>query len=123
MTAIGRNCGSDAAAWRPAVKQMQACDATVRIGLMHHPLMWLSDKERTRIEQLLYPNVSLIMHGHLHKTEFRGVVSVNGAVLELAAGAVYQDNQGSQCATYATIEGEQITVCPIRYEREPDAGP
>ena len=108
---IGRRC-LDA-----AKKQLAAVDLTV--ALIHHPLDWLSPVEQTNIETLLEESVDLLLQGHFHQAAVKDIVSPNGGYLKLAAGASYQSRKWPNSAMYATFDGNQVTIFPIRYEDSP----
>jgi formylglycine-generating enzyme required for sulfatase activity/predicted MPP superfamily phosphohydrolase len=108
---IGRRC-LDA-----AKKQLAAADLT--IAMIHHPLDWLSLLEQSKIEATLEASVDLLLQGHFHHTAAEGIVSANSGYLKLAAGAAYQTRYYQNSAMYATFDGYQVTIFPIRYEDTP----
>jgi len=108
---IGRRC-LDA-----AKKQLAAADLT--IAMIHHPLDWLSHVERMKIKAALDESVDLLLQGHYHETDMEGIVSGKGGYLKLAAGASYQSREWPNTAMYATFDGNQVTIFPIRYEDTP----
>jgi hypothetical protein len=59
------------------------------------------------------------LRGHLHETDVESVVGASGVALHVAAGAAYQSRRWPNRAFYATIEGDRLTVFPIRYEDQP----
>jgi tetratricopeptide (TPR) repeat protein/predicted phosphodiesterase len=110
---IGRRCRG------PALEKLQALGARVNVALVHHPLDWLSDLESSNIVAELHANVDFILRGHLHKTEVESVISAHGGALHVAAGAAYQSRKWPNRAAYATLDGNHLTVFPIRYEDQP----
>src|SRR3954451_20195869 len=110
---IGRRC-LDA-----GLEQLCSLDANLRIALIHHPLDWLSDVERSNVKADLQANVDVILRGHLHETEVESVVSAQGGALHVAAGAAYQTRKWPNRALFATFENRGLTIFPIRYEDQP----
>jgi tetratricopeptide (TPR) repeat protein/predicted phosphodiesterase len=110
---VGRRCVDG------AIQDLSAQDADLRIALIHHPLEWLSDVERTNVRASLQQSVDVILRGHLHETEVASVVSASGTTLLIAAGAAYQTRKWPQCAVYAAFDGLQVSVMPIRYYDSP----
>ena len=110
---VGRRCLDD------AITALGAQDAALRVALIHHPLDWLSDIERSNIKSRLAREVDVILRGHLHENEVEGVQSAAGSVLHLAAGASYQTRQWPNRALYCTVDGAELRVFPIRYEDSP----
>jgi formylglycine-generating enzyme required for sulfatase activity/predicted phosphodiesterase/energy-coupling factor transporter ATP-binding protein EcfA2 len=100
-----------------AKRQLAAAELT--IALIHHPLNWLSQVERRNIKAALGESVDLLLHGHCHEIDAESIASVNGGYLKLAAGAAYQTREWPNSAMYATFNGNQVTVFPIRYEDTP----
>ena len=49
----------------------------------------------------------------------RAFAGVGGDAVHLAAGSAYQTRRYPNSATYVTIEGEHITVFPMRFEDRP----
>ena len=110
---VGRRCLDD------AIAALGAQDAALRVALIHHPLDWLSDIERSNIKARLAGEVDVILRGHLHENEVEGVQSVAGRVVHLAAGASYHTRQWPNRALYCTVDGAELCVFPIRYEDSP----
>ncbi len=110
---VGRRCLDSAIAEFPEIK------AELNVALMHHPFDWLNGLERSNIEEVLQQNVDFVLRGHLHEHGIKAVASPNGEALHLTAGAAYQTRKWPNRAIYCTIEGEGVTVFPIRYEDQP----
>jgi tetratricopeptide (TPR) repeat protein/predicted phosphodiesterase len=83
----------------------------LKIALIHHPLDWLNDAERTNIKALLTDHFDVILRGHLHETEAEPPV--------FAAGAAYQKRVWPNRAMFASFDNGRLTVFPIRYEDSP----
>lgn len=110
---IGRRCLDQ------GIEDLCALNAHLKVALVHHPLDWLSDVERGNIKASLQANVDLLLRGHLHETDVESVVSATGGVLQVAAGATYQTRKWPNRALYATFEGRDVAIFPIRYEDQP----
>jgi len=55
----------------------ESFDSEIKIILMHHPLEWIKYFEREVVEELLYNNCNIILHGHLHDDEVSYYKMVN----------------------------------------------
>jgi tetratricopeptide (TPR) repeat protein len=108
---IGRRC------LRLATDAIEQLGANLNIALLHHPLDWLHSSERANIKTELQSRVDFILRGHLKETDVETIIGSGGGALYLAAGAAYQT--GAKRAIYATIEGSNLTVFPIRFEGHP----
>ncbi|MGI8631302.1 MAG: tetratricopeptide repeat protein [Solirubrobacterales bacterium] len=110
---VGRRC-LDA-----ALGELGAGDADLRMALMHHPLDWLSDIERSNVKSSLGRAVDVFLTGHLHDMGAETVASTTGTTLFLAAGAAYQTREWPNRAMYVRFDGDSLDVLPIRYEDSP----
>jgi tetratricopeptide (TPR) repeat protein/predicted phosphodiesterase len=102
-----------------ALADLRRAEADLRIGLIHHPLDWLADGERSNIRATLIDSVDFLLRGHLHDTEIEQVVHRHGNMLMMAAGAAYQTRRWPNRALYATVADSSLTILPIRYEDSP----
>jgi tetratricopeptide (TPR) repeat protein/UDP-2,3-diacylglucosamine pyrophosphatase LpxH len=102
-----------------ALKKLADLKAEFNVALIHHPLDWLSDLERSNIKSALQAQVDFILRGHLHETEVESVASAFGQSLFCAAGAAYQTRKWPNRAMYSALNGKELTVFPIRYEDTP----
>ena len=93
--------------------------ADLTIALMHHPLDWLHEIERTQITSKLYQNVDCILRGHLHQTELTRTDGTSGSALHLAAGASYQGTLWPNKAMFVEVYDEHLRVVPIKFEDLP----
>jgi predicted phosphodiesterase len=112
---VGRSCLS------AIVDELEKEDAGLRIALMHHPLEWLNEFERSNIQSLIFDNFDVILRGHLHSTESLALISAHQEAIIIAAGAAYQTRKYQNKAVYASIGQSQIEIHPIRYEDSPHA--
>ncbi len=114
---IGRRC-LDA-----SLPKLRDATASVKIVMLHHPIDWLSDVERSSVMAALHKDVDVILRGHLHETGMETVVTTNGQALYMAAGAAYQTMLvRPKRAYYSTLSAERkLKVFPIRYEDAPVA--
>jgi len=110
---IGRRCLDT------AVEELKRLGPALKIALIHHPLDWLHDAERSNIRTALQSNVDIILRGHLHETDVEAVAGIMGNALHMAAGAAYQTRRWPNRALYANIQDGRVEVFPIRYEDQP----
>jgi UDP-2,3-diacylglucosamine pyrophosphatase LpxH len=102
-----------------ALERLKKLGAELNIALIHHPLDWLNDLERSNIKSSLHAEVDFILRGHLHETEVEQVASAFGQSLNCAAGAAYQTRKWPNRAMYATLNGQNVVAFPTRYEDKP----
>jgi 3',5'-cyclic AMP phosphodiesterase CpdA len=110
---IGRRCLDT------AVEDLSKLGSALKIALLHHPLDWLHEAERSNVRTALQSNVDIILRGHLHETDVEAVAGVMSNVLHMAAGAAYQTRRWPNRALYASVQDGKIEVFPIRYEDQP----
>ena len=112
---LGRRC------LEGPLEELKAFPNALKIGVVHHPLDWLSHIERDNIETALHESLDMLLHGHLHSTRAHAETYSGGAgLLHLAAGAAYQTRQYSNAAHYGTVRGDgDLNLFPIRYEDAP----
>ncbi|HEX9938592.1 MAG TPA: tetratricopeptide repeat protein [Longimicrobium sp.] len=106
-------------ALEPALEELRALRADLNVGLIHHPLDWLNDVERSNIRASLQANVDVLLRGHLHESDVESTVSASGGFLHVAAGAAYQTRKWPNRALYGTFDRGEVKVFPIRYEDQP----
>jgi len=102
-----------------ALEKLQSLKAELNVALIHHPLDWLNDLERSNIKSALQSQVDFVLRGHLHETEVENVASAFGQSLFCAAGAAYQTRKWPNRAMYCALNGKELTIFPIRYEDTP----
>jgi tetratricopeptide (TPR) repeat protein/predicted MPP superfamily phosphohydrolase len=110
---VGRRC------LNPAIADLKKLGAELNIALIHHPLEWLSATEGGNIQAALEESVHILLRGHLHEARIETVVSPEGQMLRCAAGAAYQSRKWPNRAFYATLDGDRLTIYPIKYEDAP----
>lgn len=110
---IGRRC------LESQIQDLKAQDRQLRIVLVHHPLDWLNDHERANIKFSIRQNFHILLRGHLHETDLETVTTNEGKCLEIAAGASYCTRKWPNRAMFATFDGSNLAVHPIRYEDTP----
>lgn len=110
---IGRRCLDT------AVEELQKLGPALKIALIHHPLDWLHDAERSNVKTMLQSSIDFILRGHLHETDVEAVAGVMGNALHMAAGATYQSRRWPNRALYTSIVDGEAEVFPIRYEDQP----
>jgi len=110
---IGRRCLDT------PLDELRKLGSALKIALIHHPLDWLHEAERSNVRTALQSNVDIILRGHLHETDVEAVAGVAGNVLHVAAGAAYQTRKWPNRALYTSVGDGNIEVFPIRYEDHP----
>lgn len=105
----------------PIAEQVRQSKADIRIALIHHPLDWLNDGERSVITATLNDTFDVILRGHLHETDVTSVDGTMGRAVHIACGAAYQGSRWPNRVLFARANYEEnaITVRPIRYESSP----
>jgi len=101
---------------------MDKVDCTsIKIVLLHHPLAWLYEEDRTDIENLFYQNCNIILHGHLHRPDFQIANSFKGQLVTIPAGAIFTGRRVSNCYNYVTMDlsTNRIRITPRRYYEGP----
>jgi hypothetical protein len=85
------------------------------VGLFHHPLSDLHENDTAGA--WIRNQCDFFLRGHLHSASVEAVVSDDGAVIEIAAGASYQGSSWPCRAFYGALDARQrlITLDPIRY--------
>jgi predicted phosphodiesterase len=111
---LGRRC------LQSAIEKIRNLEVDIKIGLLHHPLDWLCAFERSNIQSGLQGVLDILLRGHLHDTEVVSVISADGTLLYVGAGAAYQGREWPQRAMYCTFDSGQVTIFPIRYEDHPN---
>ena len=59
------------------------------VACLHHPVDWLNQDDRFRIERQLATKCDFVLHGHWHEQQVKIVQSLDGQVVYIPAGAVY----------------------------------
>lgn len=72
-----------------AMKRIKDCD--IRIAVMHHPITWLTDRDRDLVEERLYRECHFVLHGHQHLPRVHVIKSTIGDTINIPAGTIYND--------------------------------
>jgi predicted phosphodiesterase len=72
---------------KDAIQERGAVD--LGILMMHHPLHWLDEFERARLEQVLFKSCHIVVHGHEHRPNTSRISSAFGDLVFIPAGATY----------------------------------
>ena len=72
---IGRRCLQN------AVVQLKDLNPDISVALLHHPIHWMADTERSNISSTLQANIDFVLSGHLHQSETSFVETQAGKVL------------------------------------------
>lgn len=64
---------------------------TVDLGIlmMHHPLHWIEEFERAKLEHMLFNSCHIVIHGHEHRPNTSRISSAFGDLVFIPAGATY----------------------------------
>lgn len=73
---------------RSALQQVENSDIT--IAIMHHPIGWLLDVDKSSVEPILYKKCDFILHGHLHEQNLNQINAPGRASTIIAAGASFE---------------------------------
>lgn len=100
---------------RERAESLRSAGAESIVGLFHHPLTELHENDTAGA--WIRNQCDFFLRGHLHSANLEAVVSDEGAVIEIAAGASYQGSAWPCRAFYGTFDASQrsITLDPIRY--------
>ena len=71
---IGRRCLGE------AVNKLQDLNPDISVALLHHPIDWLADYERSNIRSILQDKVDFVLSGHLHESDTSSVETQHGKV-------------------------------------------
>ncbi len=72
---------------RSALAEIKHCP--LRVALLHHPLEWLHEAERTAVSELLRAEFQLVLHGHLHQASSITISNGTSSSVTSAAGSAY----------------------------------
>ena len=100
---------------RERAESLRAAGAEFVVGLFHHPLSELHENDTAGA--WIRNQCDFFLRGHLHSANVEAIVSDDGAVIEIAAGASYQGSAWPCRAFYGNLDVKQgsITLDPIRY--------
>lgn len=91
--------------------------SSLRIVLIHHPISWLYEEDKTDIENMLRIHCQIILHGHLHRSDFQIINSIKGQQIIIPAGAIYTGRRisNSYNITSLNFTTKKIRIMPRRY--------
>jgi predicted MPP superfamily phosphohydrolase len=99
LSGFHRNAGGEVDdRGRLAIGEFQAhmflpADAQVTIALMHHPVDWLMELDKDVVESFLTQSCSVILRGHLHRSNLLSYQDLAGSLVIIPAGAVFVRRQ------------------------------
>jgi predicted phosphodiesterase len=64
-------------------------DFDLGILMMHHPLNWLDEFERAKLEQAIFQHYHIVIHGHEHRPNTSQISNAFGNIVFIPAGATY----------------------------------
>ena len=59
------------------------------ILMMHHPLHWIDEFERAKLEHMLFTSSHIVIHGHEHRPNTSRISGAFGDLVFIPAGATY----------------------------------
>ncbi len=86
------------------LNQMESDD--VCIAVLHHPLNWLTEFDRRRIEQYLGQKCQFILCGHEHDPRVNRVTGTRGDYALVPAGASYDQRDWANSYNFVHLELE-----------------
>jgi len=86
----------------PLVEKNKA--AHIRIAVMHHPLDWLTECDRVKVETTLKQNVHIILCGHLHKGAVEIIAGTAGQCIVIPVGAAYERRNYFNGYNYVSLD-------------------
>ncbi|CAN7805288.1 metallophosphoesterase [Paraburkholderia hospita] len=100
------NCAGDEEErrlWVGAQAQLSCVtrDESLRIGLVHHPLEWMTKPDASLLEQRMGVDLHYLLHGHEH--EFR-VIDVQGGYSVIGTGAVSAESSDEHGVVIARLD-------------------
>lgn len=94
-----------------AIDELGAVD--LGILTMHHPLHWIDDFERAKLEHVLFNSCHIVIHGHEHRPNTSRISSAFGDLVFIPAGATYaaaspEDPSYTSAYNFATVDTEKF---------------
>ena len=92
----------------------------LRICLLHHPLDWLADHDRSECEALISNISDFVLHGHIHKQAFRQVKGPGSDTYFFASGAGFDKRELPNACNIVTLNLDtgQGQALGLRYSDE-----
>jgi predicted phosphodiesterase len=86
---------------------------------MHHPLSYLHDWNEGDIRNILKKKCDIVLHGHLHVSEFDKIIGMRNETVVIPSGSLYQGRSLVNSYNLATVDLEHRNLT-IRYRRYSD---
>ena len=83
-------------------EHIQNCD--IKFVLMHHPLSYFMDFDEKDIEMILCQRCDILLHGHLHVSEFRDVRPLRGRMRVVPGGSLFQSRELVNSYSIGTVD-------------------
>jgi predicted MPP superfamily phosphohydrolase len=92
-------------------------DSWLRIAMMHHPRSYLVDFDETQLTELLVRRCDVLIHGHLHVSDFKGLASMQRALAVVPCGSLFQgdDRVNSYNVSRVNLKNRRLVVRYRRY--------
>ncbi len=92
-----------------AIDELGAVD--LGILMMHHPLHWIDEFERAKLEHMLFDCCHIVIHGHEHRPNTSRISSAFGDLVFIPAGATYaaaspDDPNYTSAYNFTTVDTE-----------------
>jgi predicted phosphodiesterase len=97
-------------------------DGGLRIALLHHPLEWLQENDRFRVEKRLDSECDFILHGHWHIPRIEIRQSLAGQAVHIPVGALFSSRDSLNGYCFARVDLEQMQGA-VYFRRYNDDGP
>ncbi len=80
--------------------------AHIRIAVMHHPMEWLTESDRDKVEGALKKAMHIILCGHLHKGRADTISGTDGQCMIIPAGSAYDRREYPNAFNYLHLDTE-----------------
>jgi UDP-2,3-diacylglucosamine pyrophosphatase LpxH len=94
-----------------AIREVGSVD--LGILMMHHPLHWIDEFERAKLERILFKSCHIVIHGHEHRPNTNQISSAFGDLVFIPAGATYigyepTDPRYTSAYNFTTVDTEDF---------------
>lgn len=94
-----------------AIDDLGAVD--LGILMMHHPLHWIDEFERAKLEHMLFSSCHIVIHGHEHRPNTSRISGAFGDLVFIPAGATYaaaspDDPNYTSAYNFTTVDTESF---------------
>lgn len=101
---------------RNIYKWLKVSRTKTKVLVMHHPLSWLAPWARKELENILYKNFSIFLHGHVHdQSVFHSQNSI-GNLISISAPPLFTTKSDDLGYAFVVL-GEDEGECTISYRQ------